>query len=97
MTKEEIMQAPIEEVAKRWMELFKDNNRMSMNINAYYNHAFEVIFNSQDVKEFKYFTKKIKKNTKEMNLIEEHKPEIFEYLFGGIKHESKTNTKQQRI
>nr|DAY29858.1 MAG TPA: hypothetical protein [Caudoviricetes sp.] len=81
MTEEQIMQAPIEEVAKQWMELFEDNNRMSMNIDAYYNHEFGDIFNSQDVKEFKYF---IKKNTKEMNLIEEHKPEIFEYLFGGI-------------
>lgn len=79
MTKEEIMQAPIEEVAKQWMELFEDNNRMSMNIDAYYNHEFGDIFNSQDVKEFKYF---IKKNTKERNLIEEQRPEIFEYLFG---------------
>lgn len=75
MTKEEIMQAPIEEVAKQWMELFEDNNRMSMNIDAYYNHEFGDIFNSQDVKEFKYF---IKKNTKEMNLIEKHRPEAID-------------------
>lgn len=81
MTEEQIMQAPIEEVAKQWMELFEDNNRMSMNIDAYYNEPCGDIFDARDIKDF---NKLIKKAEKEMRLIEQLRPEIIEYLFGGV-------------
>lgn len=51
-----------------------------MYIDAYYNEPCGDIFDTRDIKDF---NKLIKKAEKEMRLIEQLRPEIIEYLFGG--------------
>ena len=81
MTEEQIMQAPIEEVVNTWGELYNEVQILSMYIDAYYNEPCGDIFDTRDIKDF---NKLIKKAEKEMRLIEQLRPEIIEYLFGGI-------------
>lgn len=81
MRKEDIIKAPIEEVANIWGELYNEAQILSMYIDAYYNEPRGDIFDSRDIKDF---NKLIKKAEKEMRLIEHLRPEIIEYLFGGI-------------
>ena len=79
--KDEIIKAPIEEVANMWGELYNEAQILSMYIDAYYNEPCGDIFDTRDIKDF---NKLIKKAEKEMRLIEQLRPEIIEYLFGGI-------------
>lgn len=81
MRKEDIMKASIEEVANMWGELYNEVQILSMYIDAYYNEPCGDIFDTRDIKDF---NKLIKKAEKEMRLIEHLRPEIIEYLFGGI-------------
>lgn len=81
MTEEQIMQAPIEEVVNTWGELYNEVQILSMYIDAYYNEPCGDIFDTRDIKDF---NKLIKKAEKEMRLIEQLRPEIIEYLFGGV-------------
>lgn len=81
MKKDEIIKAPIEEVANTWGELYNEVQTLSMYIDAYYNEPCGDIFDTRDIKDF---NKLIKKAEKEMRLIEQLRPEIIEYLFGGV-------------
>ena len=81
MTEEQIMQAPIEEVVNTLGELYNEVQILSMYIDAYYNEPCGDIFDTRDIKDF---NKLIKKAEKEMRLIEQLRPEIIEYLFGGV-------------
>lgn len=81
MRKEDIMKASIEEVANMWGELYNEVQILSMYIDAYYNEPCGDIFDTRDIKDF---NKLIKKAEKEMRLIEQLRPEIIEYLFGGV-------------
>lgn len=79
---EQIKNAMIEELADRWWHLYEDTQRLSEYINHYYEDEIGDCFDSRDIADFK---KNIKKNEKEMSLIEQTRPEVIDYMFGNNK------------
>lgn len=84
MKKDEIIKAPIEEVADTWRELYNRVQALSTYIDAYYNEPCGDIFDTRDVKDF---NKLIKKIDKKVELIEQLRPGVIAYLFRGMEDE----------
>lgn len=80
MKKDEIIKAPIEEVADTWVEFYNKAQSLFPYVYTYCGD----IFDSSDIKEF---NKSIKKNDEEMELIEQLRPDVIAYLFGGMEDE----------
>lgn len=80
MKKDEIIKAPIEEVADTWIEFY---NRAQSLFPYVYTYCGD-IFESSDIKDF---NESIKKIDEEMELIEQLRPDAIAYLFGGMEDE----------
>lgn len=80
MKKDEIIKAPIEEVADTWVEFYNRAQSLFPYVYTYCGDIFDSS-GSQD------FNESIKKIDKEMELIEQLRPDVIAYLFGGMEDE----------
>lgn len=79
MTSKEITNASVEDLAKRWWDLYQSTQNYYHYMYLYQNEPAGDIFCQKDIDDFKKYCRK---DEKEMRLIEQLRPEVIEYLFG---------------